>query len=362
MSQHFDELHVAAQHARYALLRVAAEEGILDQIARGEWDSRIGDEAAARDLSDTLRALGDHVASDRAAAGQGLGERALVASAGVAEMATTLLPFNRKERNFTGTVLPMIVASDGFAHVDRLLTLCGLPGAIVPGHDGDQPFQFFTEYSFGESIQPSDVQRFGHVTGKDAPDLVLVGADWLLCIEAKMYHSPTRESLENQLGVQRSLMDIWSSALGIPDERVRQVVLLRQSYAEEVGRFADVTTLTWEQVAAAYAPVAPAYWMAQLLYANSASHLMSKSAPYGTNKDGHLSGQDIVDGNVLDRVTGQPFVSMGRAGGLHGAALTDDIQSGAWASRRYEVALGQPPNSNWFLIADFLGQLPSAES
>ncbi len=44
------------------------------------------------------------------------------------------LPLNRKERYYTGTVLPMIVCCDEFAHFGRFLRLCGVPdGAVVAG-------------------------------------------------------------------------------------------------------------------------------------------------------------------------------------------------------------------------------------
>ena len=98
--------------------------------------------------------------------------------------------------------------------------------------------------------------------------------------------------------------------------------------------------------------------MGQLLHANAASHLVSKAAPYGTNRDGHLTGHEIFLGNLVDPETGDEFISMGRSGGLDGAALTDDIESGAWASRRYEVGFSEPPNANWFLIAEFVSRLP----
>ncbi|CAN5821140.1 hypothetical protein BH24ACT5_BH24ACT5_30930 [soil metagenome] len=64
------------------------------------------------------------------------------------------LPLNRKERYYTGTVLPMIVAADGFAHLHRFLHLSGLrvdPAWVTP-LVGGQDIQFFTEYGFAESV------------------------------------------------------------------------------------------------------------------------------------------------------------------------------------------------------------------
>jgi hypothetical protein len=62
------------------------------------------------------------------------------------------LPFNRKERYFTGTVLPMLACSEGFAHFPRLLRLCGVPDdkCRVP-----ERLQFYTEYSLREAAYTS---------------------------------------------------------------------------------------------------------------------------------------------------------------------------------------------------------------
>lgn len=64
------------------------------------------------------------------------------------------LPLNRKERYYTGTVLPMIIAADDCAHLSRFLRLCGFDDA--PKADelarGAEDLQFFTEYSLVESV------------------------------------------------------------------------------------------------------------------------------------------------------------------------------------------------------------------
>jgi hypothetical protein len=70
----------------------------------------------------------------------------------IAHLADSGLPFNRKERFFTGTVLPMLVCTDGFAHFGRLTELVGLGRIDVDPHPDSTNVQFFTEYSFVESV------------------------------------------------------------------------------------------------------------------------------------------------------------------------------------------------------------------
>ena len=70
------------------------------------------------------------------------------------------LPINRKERYYTGTVLPMIVASDGFKHFGRSLTLCGVPEVVLEADPASSNVQFFTEYGFEESLKDGAEKRF----------------------------------------------------------------------------------------------------------------------------------------------------------------------------------------------------------
>ena len=63
------------------------------------------------------------------------------------------LPLNRKERFFTGTVLPMIVCRDNFKYFKRFTSLIdGCEELEVSASPDSSNIQFFTEYSLVESI------------------------------------------------------------------------------------------------------------------------------------------------------------------------------------------------------------------
>ena len=142
-----DELHTAAAHAQAVLQRVALEGGIADQIARGEWDDRLGpDEVAA--VTDVLRVVAEKVRSARALSG------ALGSAGTLFEQNDPLshmgahLPRNRKERFYTGTVLPAVVAADNFVH------LAGSRSSVASrssSTSSTRAAQFLTEYGFAES-------------------------------------------------------------------------------------------------------------------------------------------------------------------------------------------------------------------
>lgn len=354
----YERLAAAAAHARMIFQRVSGEGSVLEQIERGEWSGQL-DESAATDAADLIEAAAEQVRQTRALSGSltvghDTAEIALSTLKGVLD---TGLPINRKERFYTGTVLPMIVAADGFAHLDRLLVLCGLPSAGLSGNplEGHHPISFFTEYNFAESrYTAKDKQRFPDPPGEaDTPDVVISGSDWLLCIEAKVFHNPGVESLNKQIARQKVLVDYWTKTLRLDPARVAHVLLL------PAGLRASGTTVrvvTWEDLLAAYRVVGPTYWVAMLATAlNGYKDLVSKPDTYGRNAATKMTGQAIQAGAADGTLT---YAYMGRSGGLHGLALIEDIAVGRWRTQKYEVRSEPlPDNPNWFAVASFLASL-----
>ena len=64
-----------------------------------------------------------------------------------------------------------------------------------------------------------------------------------------------------------------------------------------------------------------------------------------------MSGAEIV----RTHLAGSGPTSVGRRGGLHGDDLQEDVHSGAWRTRSYEVAFDTPKEGrNWFSTEDFV--------
>jgi len=293
----FGDLADAAASALAVLQRVGGSDGsVLAQIDKRDQDGAPSAKAAS-DLASLLRAMAERVRYTRVVAGESVGEPGVLRdSAAVVEMFDSSLPLNRKERFYTGTVLPMLIASDGFMHLNRFLRLCGAP-PLPPAAgslDGQQQFEF-SEYSFVESIfTDADKERFTErPTDNDTPDLVLVGDDWLLAVEAKMFHNPSIASLNEQLRRQQVIVDYVADVLGLGRERVRQVFLLPERLPA-AGLNAPV--ITWEQVLSTYQVVGPRYWVGALKAAlDRFEDLVSRGPAFGQYNNSTLTGAEIRD-------------------------------------------------------------------
>ncbi|MDC3958975.1 hypothetical protein [Polyangium jinanense] len=280
-------------------------------------------------------------------------------------LADTGLPFNRKERYFTGTVLPMLVCAHDFAHFGRLTTLAGLGPVEVDASPGGANVQFFTEYGFAESLFGEEAERrFPEApTSRDTPD-VLVYVDGprrvLLAIEAKMYDKPTAAELEEQLRAQAGIVAYLRDKLGVAQENVAHVALLPAGLARRVGDL-SVRTITWEDVLSAYADVGPPYFVEMLRVglARYDALLARRDVAFGANAETKLSGEEIVRQFQAGMLT---FTRMGRRGGLAGPELREDITSGAWRTFRYECSSKVVDNRNWFGVADFVTRVRAAST
>lgn len=266
------------------------------------------------------------------------------------------LPLNRKERFYTGTVLPMIIAAEDFVHLGRFLRLCGLedaPRADEPGR-GAETIQFFTEYSLVESVHTTDERaRFAPLPReKDTPDVVLAGSDWLVAIEAKMFDGPAPRQLAEQTRAQAVVVASMARGLDLPPARVRHVALLPTGYGPTA---LDVPVIRWEAVLEAYRDVGPRYWLGVLEVAlRRYPELVSPATDFSANSDAEMTGGEI---EVAYKAGTLSHAWMGRGGGFAGPKLAQDLDSGSWRSRRYQVAMESPGNRNWFAIEDFMRRI-----
>lgn len=282
----------------------------------------------------------------------------------LADLMQTALPLNRKERYFTGTVLPMIVCADGFRHLHILASLMGCDLPPIDADPRHANIQFFTEYSLVESIYgPKTKARFPTPPKtKDTPDVIILvkgtGRTVLLALEAKMYHQPQVHALVTQMKAQKFQLGYLGEHIHL--DEVHHAALLPATYADKIkGQLPSegedaFPVVSWEEVLERYGSVRGEtdYFLGVLALALHVwGELASVPLAYGRNAESRHTGAEIL------RLFGSDvsIVVMGRTGGLHGSLLAQDIATDKWRQQTYEVSSSSdPPNSNWFPVEDFI--------
>lgn len=256
------------------------------------------------------------------------------------------LPMNRKERFFTGTVFPMIVCADDFAHIGRFLTLAGVEERSVEAGELGTNIQFFTEYGFAESrFTDAGRLRFPDYTlGRDTPDVLMyIGGPrpLLLAVEAKMYDVPDRVDLEKQLARQKELLDYIAQHIRGPE--IRQVALIPEQLTKKIGTL-SYATVSWQQLATQFADVGSDYFLRLLRRAlDDYDDLVSR-------KPVRVLGEHILAESVRGSFK---YKCVGRQDGAEG--LLADLVRDRWKSKAYSCAPDPvPPNANWFTVDEFV--------
>lgn len=280
----------------------------------------------------------------------------------LSEILSTIIPLNRKERFYTGTVLPAIICADNFKQMNRFFGLIGgFDIAIEINPDPENcNIVFQTEYSFKESVYGEHFQKMyseKHET-KDTPDLVILITEpekYLFVCEAKMFSNITPGDLNRQLMNQEWFIDTIKGKLGIPDENCFHFALVPEGLIPDKTRLSR-PVVYWEEVLNAYNDIQKSEYffnilkMAlqkyELLKSNSGNQLLT----YGKNMDFRLSGESILE---LHK-SGKNFW-VGRNLGLSGEKFRVDVESGGWKHFEYEINLDaqEAPNRNWFSSGEF---------
>jgi hypothetical protein len=277
----------------------------------------------------------------------------------IAKLADTCLPFNRKERYFTGTVLPMIVCAENFAHFHRLTELAGLGPITVDPRPGSANVQFFTEYGFAESVVGSAKERFSSApTTRDTPDVMIYIAGprpAMLALEAKMYDRPSTADLQAQLSAQAALVSYLADRLRVEAPRIAHRALLPARFAGTLGPLL-VPIITWEQILETFADVAPPYFleMLRVALARYDELVAPRTLTFEANAEFKLTGAEIQRQYAEGRISA---AWMGRRGGLNGPELANDLATGKWITFRYECSSKPVRNANWFPITAFIARI-----
>lgn len=264
------------------------------------------------------------------------------------------LPFNRKERFFTATILPVLACGEDLSRLDRLLGHLNVPYDPPMWTRAAANTQLVTEYGIAESVPFADPRFAVGIEARDTPDVVIYQPQqFLLGIEAKMFDRPSVVALNEQVQRQRDILLPLAGALGLDDNQVHQVILLPKHLSG-----VKQPVLTWAELLSLYDD-GPTWAVDVLRHAlNHWDSLVGTSQGAGAHE--LITGTDIVtryqSGDVMTAV-------VGRNKGLDGKAFVADVESGGWQDWPYQVRYeADPPNSNWFPVADFVERVSAAPS
>ena len=273
-------------------------------------------------------------------------------------------PFNREERFFTGTILPLLVSGNDFQDLKPLTDLMAPSLNLCPKYSETPPKSvlFYTEYNLKKSGYVKDsIKTLDDSETKvdgDTPDILFYIWDndtvYLFAIEVKMYHKPTFDNLAIQMERQFVVLEALAAKRNIPVEHIFHYALVP---AKTSLPYTDKSKLiTWEQIYDLYSkrPV-NRYAIDALGYAlNEYDNLVAKQSTGKKNNTGKYTGQRIVADHKRLNVK---YVGCG--GGLNG--LKKHVAANTWRDFSFEVieedeniSEKDMPKKNWFTINDFL--------
>lgn len=271
-------------------------------------------------------------------------------------------PFNRDERFFTGTILPLLVSGNDFNDLKPLINLMAPSLNLSPEYsDTHKNVLFYTEYNLKKSgyvkSTTSVPDNSETKIDGDTPDVLFYVWDndkmYLFAIEVKMYHRPTTDKLALQMQRQYVVLKDLAAKANIPDEHIFHCALLPEKTLLGTNKH---KVITWEQIYKLYSAMAVNKYAIDVLgYAiSNYDNLVSKQSTGKKNNTGKYTGLRIVAEHLLLNIK---YVGCG--GGLNG--LNEHVEKETWHNFPFEVIQEDKnvsekimPKKNWFTINDFL--------
>lgn len=282
----------------------------------------------------------------------------------------SFLPLNRKERFYTGTVLPQIVCYNSFKYLDKFFSLIpGFPKKIkIDASVKSNNIQFLTEYSLKESYSETEsYTKFENLPQtKDTPDLVILITKpelILIVVEAKMYGVADVTSLNCQMKNQeKNIISTIASTLEIKKENIFHAALLPKKMIPSFEYF-EYKYFFWEDILDAYSSQCGKEYFYNVLKLaiDNYDRLVSQKSytAFPKSPDTRMTGEQIAE--MYN--SGKNFL-VGRTKGFLGDFLRQDKLTGGWKTFPYDVNLSTDtaPNSNWFTAKQFVNYMISTNA
>lgn len=271
------------------------------------------------------------------------------------------LPLNRKERFYTGTVLPALLFHNGLNNFYTFLqTIKGFPPEINEAETKDN-FLFYTEYNLKQSAgKGKNVGRIIPTGTNETPDVlieILEPKKVFIIIEAKMFHNVSQSSLSSQISRQRkAVIEPLKKAFQLEEGRIFHVALVPRMSQCKDGRYFQV--INWGIfIGSGKFDLKNNYFYNYLKFAlDNYKDLVAKKSGTAKTVEGYMTGAEVYQRGR----TGESFwVGRGKkdgkvTGGKDG--IIEEIKSNRWYREKYPVNFTflDPPTRNWISVKEFI--------
>ncbi|MGA2323283.1 MAG: hypothetical protein ABSG22_05490 [Sedimentisphaerales bacterium] len=262
------------------------------------------------------------------------------------------LPINRKERFYTGTVLPAVLFHNGLNNFYCFLrAIKGFPHDEVNEETIGDNFLFYTEYNLNQSAGYRNVGRKIPTSTNDTPDVIieiLRPKRVFVIIEAKMFENASQSSLSRQMSLQKkAVIEPLRKTFQLDENQIFHVALVPGELRLKNGDGYQI--INWEHFIKQELDLSSNYFYKYLKFAiANYSELVAIGPPPPPYPK--MSGQQIYEdgkNNVLYWV--------GRQGGEK-IIIEEDIDSDEWETSEYYVNQDKPSSGrrgNWITSIKF---------
>lgn len=257
------------------------------------------------------------------------------------------LPINRKERFYTGTVLPSLLFHNGLSNLRGFLDAIPHFPKRATENMTDDSFLFYTEYNLKESAGTRNVGVEIATETRDTPDVIihiLKPLTAFIIVEAKMFQRLTQNAFNTQMRAQKDAVIDKLKDKYKPDCIFHVALVPRQLGFEDTD---DYTVINW-----------------QFFIDNERLDLRGNYF-YPYLKFALANYQHLVSlASVIDRIPGSAIYNKGNpeerlwVGRREGrTAIQEDVRTGRWQKKLYAINSERPPKGgragNWVSSAEF---------
>jgi len=263
------------------------------------------------------------------------------------------LPMNRKERFYTGTVLPALLFNNGLSNFFRFLSgIPGLPESVNEKATGND-FLFYTEYNLKESGGSKSAGAKIAAPTRDTPDVLIeiLSPRVFIIIEAKMFENLTQDKFNLQMKAQRkAVIEPLMAAFHVGEEQIFHLALLPRKLGFQSNP--DYHIMHWETfLDDPGLATKNCCFINYLRYAlENMDTLQGNAAFRASTVTSHRLGAQIIE----DYKNNATFW-IGRKGGAE--AIRKDIKSGKWRRFEYSCNSESPAEGKrgqWIPVKEFI--------